>query len=88
MREPALLQVVRSLSKDERARLALRTIESLDFASDGDDTEAAWAAEVVERVEALHASRAVTVSLEEAIASARPPAARPWLSFSAKRSTR
>jgi putative addiction module component (TIGR02574 family) len=71
MGEPALLQVVRSLPKDERAQLALRLIESLDSASDGDDTEAAWATEVVERVEALHAGRAVTVSLDHAIASAR-----------------
>jgi putative addiction module component (TIGR02574 family) len=71
MGEPALLQVVLSLPKDERAELALRLVESLDSASDGDDTEAAWAAEVVDRVEALHAGRAVTVSLDDAIASAR-----------------
>jgi putative addiction module component (TIGR02574 family) len=71
MGEPALLQVVLSLPKDERAELALRLVESLDSASDGDDVEAAWAAEVVERVEALHAGRAVTVSLVDAIASAR-----------------
>ena len=88
MSEHALLQVVRSLPKDLRAQLALRLIESLDPVSDGDDTEAAWAAEIVDRVEALHAGRAVPISLNEAIASARPPSARPWLSFSAKRSTR
>jgi len=77
MGEPALLEVVLSLPKDERAELALRLVESLDAASDGDDVESAWAAEVVERVEALQAGRVVTVPLDEAIASARAHLRRP-----------
>jgi len=71
MGEPALLQAALSLPEDERAELALRLVESLDAASDDDDAEAAWATEVVDRVEALHAGRAVTVSLDDAISSAR-----------------
>ena len=69
MGEPALLQAALSLPEDERAELALRLVESLDAASD--DAEAAWATEVVDRVEALHAGRAVTISLDAAISSAR-----------------
>jgi putative addiction module component (TIGR02574 family) len=71
MVEPALLQAALWLSEDERAELALRLVESLDAAPDSDDAEAAWAEEVVHRVEALHAGRAATVSLDEAIAGAR-----------------
>ncbi len=48
----AILQTVLDLPDEERAELALRLVESLD-GEPADDVEAAWAAEVRDRVDAL-----------------------------------
>lgn len=71
MVETSLLQTALWLPEDQRAELALRLIESLDTAPESDDAEASWATEIADRVEGLHTGRAVTVSLDEAIAGAR-----------------
>jgi putative addiction module component (TIGR02574 family) len=70
MSEPAIFEAALSLPEEDRAELALRLVESLE-AAQGGDVEEAWAAEVADRVEALRAGRAETISLDDAIASAR-----------------
>jgi hypothetical protein len=70
MSEAAILEVALSLLEEEQAELALQFVESLEPAQDG-DIEMVWAAEVADRVEALHAGRAETISLEDAITNAR-----------------
>ena len=59
-----------SLPANERAALVLRLAESLDEQHD-DDAEDAWAAAVTERIEALNAGAAETITTAEALAEAR-----------------
>lgn len=66
----ALLKEALPLPPNERARLALRLIESLDGEPD-EAAEKAWAAAVSERISSLEEGTARTVSADEAIAYAR-----------------
>jgi len=55
----AILQDALNLPTGERAELALRLVESLD-GEPSEDVEAAWAAEVRDRVQALRQGEAST----------------------------
>jgi putative addiction module component (TIGR02574 family) len=59
-----------SLPANERAALVLRLAESLDEQHDN-DAEDAWAEAVTERIEALNAGTAETITTAEALAEAR-----------------
>jgi putative addiction module component (TIGR02574 family) len=59
---------VLSLPKDERARLAERLIASLD---DDPDLEAAWAAEIRHRLDAIDRGEIEMIPAEDVIAEAR-----------------
>jgi putative addiction module component (TIGR02574 family) len=56
-----------ALPDDERARLADKLVESLDGAADP-DASAAWPAEVERRLARFDAGRALSLSMDEAIA--------------------
>ncbi len=66
----AILQTVLDLPDKERAELALRLVESLDGAP-ADDVEAAWAAEVKDRVDALRRGEARTRPAADVFREAR-----------------
>jgi putative addiction module component (TIGR02574 family) len=59
-----------ALPADERAALVLRLAESLDEQHDA-DAEDAWAAEVADRIESIHAGTAQTITTTDALAQAR-----------------
>lgn len=65
-----LLQDVLGLPTKKRAELALRIMESLD-GEPSQDVEAAWAAEVRDRVDALRAGEASTRPAAEVFSDAR-----------------
>ena len=65
-----LLQAALALPEGARADLAMQLVASLDSAPD-EDAEAAWAAEVGERVADLRAGRAEVMPFADAIAEAR-----------------
>jgi len=62
-----LEQRVSQLSADEKARLALYLLESLEPAEDGDIDEA-WRAEAEARLSAVEAGTAETISAEDVFA--------------------
>ncbi len=66
----AILETALDLPDEERAELALRLVESLD-GEPADDVEAAWAAEVKDRVEALRRGDAHTRPADEVSREAR-----------------
>lgn len=61
------------LSRDERARLAQRLLESLDddVAEEPDAVEAAWADEIARRVAELEAGTAELIPAEQVFAEIR-----------------
>jgi len=65
-----LLQDVLGLPTKKRAELALRIMESLD-GEPSQDVEAAWAAEVRDRVDALRAGKASTRPAADVFSDAR-----------------
>lgn len=70
----ALIDTALRLPESERAELAVRLIDSLDPTVDA-DAEAAWAAEIAERLADLDAGRVIPVPCTEArrrIESDRP----------------
>ena len=64
--EDRLLVEALSVPPEERAALAARLIESLEGESVDEDAEAAWAAEIERRVQAIQAGTARTIPWEEA----------------------
>jgi len=66
----AILQTALDLPDKERAELALRLVESLD-GEPASDVEAAWAAEVKDRVGALRRGEARTRPAAEVFREAR-----------------
>ena len=66
----AILQTALDLPDKERAELALRLVESLDGES-AHDVEAAWAAEVKDRVDALRRGEARTRPAADVFREAR-----------------
>lgn len=61
---------LRALSEEERARLALSLIESLEVAEEG-DVEAAWRAEIDARVAAYDRGETTAIPGEEVFAGIR-----------------
>ena len=60
----------RTLTADERARLAELMLESLHETTDG-EIEAAWSAEIERRVQAFQQGRMETYSADDVFAEAR-----------------
>lgn len=63
----------RALNPEERARLALELLESLEGESSPRDIEAAWNAEARERLAEYDTGRTTTLSAEELHASLGQP---------------
>lgn len=64
--ENKLLEEALRLPPEERAAFAAKLIESLDGEQVDADAEAAWAAEIERRVQAIKAGTAQTIPWEEA----------------------
>ena len=64
-RADTILGTALELPADERARIAAELIASLDEGKDG-DIEAAWAAEIDQRIADVESGKADTVSWEDA----------------------
>lgn len=67
----SILKEALELPVDERIRVALQLMDSIDDRSPHADAEEAWTAEIERRMAALEAGTAKTMSAREAIERAR-----------------